>query len=287
MKRELNFEGQSPLLYLIATPIGNLSEFSSRSIETIKGMDFVAAEDPRNANALLSRFSISKPTISCREHNEEEAATKIVELLKGGKKVCYMSDAGYPTLSDPGERLVARCLEQGIKVTVVSGPSAAINALACSGLDSSHFYFEGFLPAKETERNEELRELAKRKETLIFYESPHRITKTLVAMAASLGNRKAVIARELTKLHEEFIRGTLTELALEPEESLRGEMVIVVEGNLEKEDEADDNAILLALKDELDWGRKGKEAVKNVASNLSVPKNRVYALYLSAFKSED
>ena len=287
MKRELNFEGQSPLLYLIATPIGNLSEFSSRSIETIKGMDFVAAEDTRNASALLSRFSISKPTISCREHNEEEAATKIVELLKGGKKVCYMSDAGYPTLSDPGERLVARCLEQGIKVTVVSGPSAAINALACSGLDSSHFYFEGFLPAKETERNEELRELAKRKETLIFYESPHRITKTLVAMAASLGNRKAVIARELTKLHEEFIRGTLTELALEPEESLRGEMVIVVEGNLEKEDEADDNAILLALKDELDWGRKGKEAVKNVASNLSVPKNRVYALYLSAFKSED
>ena len=287
MKRELNFEGQSPLLYLIATPIGNLSEFSSRSIETIKGMDFVAAEDTRNANALLSCFSISKPTISCREHNEEEAATKIVELLKGGKKVCYMSDAGYPTLSDPGERLVARCLEQGIKVTVVSGPSAAINALACSGLDSSHFYFEGFLPAKETERNEELRELAKRKETLIFYESPHRITKTLVAMAASLGNRKAVIARELTKLHEEFIRGTLTELALEPEESLRGEMVIVVEGNLEKEDEADDNAILLALKDELDWGRKGKEAVKNVASNLSVPKNRVYALYLSAFKSED
>lgn len=287
MKRELNFEGQSPLLYLIATPIGNLSEFSSRSIETIKGMDFVAAEDTRNANSLLSRFSISKPTISCREHNEEEAATKIVELLKGGKKVCYMSDAGYPTLSDPGERLVARCLEQGIKVTVVSGPSAAINALACSGLDSSHFYFEGFLPAKETERNEELRELAKRKETLIFYESPHRITKTLVAMAASLGNRKAVIARELTKLHEEFIRGTLTELALEPEESLRGEMVIVVEGNLEKEDEADDNAILLALKDELDWGRKGKEAVKNVASNLSVPKNRVYALYLSAFKSED
>ena len=287
MKRELNFEGQSPLLYLIATPIGNLSEFSSRSIETIKDMDFVAAEDTRNASALLSHFSISKPTISCREHNEEEAAAKIVELLKGGKKVCYMSDAGYPTLSDPGERLVARCLEQGIKVTVVSGPSAAINALACSGLDSSHFYFEGFLPAKETERNEELRELAKRKETLIFYESPHRITKTLVAMAASLGNRKAVIARELTKLHEEFIRGTLTELALEPEESLRGEMVIVVEGNLEKEDEADDNAILLALKDELDWGRKGKEAVKNVASNLSVPKNRVYALYLSAFKSED
>ena len=147
-----------------------------------------------------------------------------------------MSDAGYPTVSDPGQRLVARCLDEGIKISVVSGPSAAINALACSGLDSSHFYFEGFLPAKESERNQELRELAKRVETLIFYESPHRITRTLVAMAASLGNRKAVIAREITKAHEEFIRGTLTDLACEPEDSLRGEMVIVVEGNKEKKE---------------------------------------------------
>lgn len=182
-----------------------------------------------------------------------------------------MSDAGYPTVSDPGQRLVARCLDEGIKISVVSGPSAAINALACSGLDSSHFYFEGFLPAKESERNQELRELAKRVETLIFYESPHRITRTLVAMAASLGNRKAVIAREITKAHEEFIRGTLTDLACEPEDSLRGEMVIVVEGNKEKK-ETTDAEIGLALREELDWGRSGKEAVKNVASNLNVPK---------------
>lgn len=193
-----------------------------------------------------------------------------------------MSDAGYPTVSDPGQRLVARCLDEGIKISVVSGPSAAINALACSGLDSSHFYFEGFLPAKESERNQELRELAKREETLIFYESPHRITRTLVAMAASLGNRKAVIAREITKAHEEFIRGTLTDLACEPEDSLRGEMVIVVEGNKEKK-ETTDAEIGLALREELDWGRSGKEAVKNVASNLNVPKNRVYDLYLRNF----
>ena len=193
-----------------------------------------------------------------------------------------MSDAGYPTVSDPGQRLVARCLDEGIKISVVSGPSAAINALACSGLDSSHFYFEGFLPAKESERNQELRELAKRVETLIFYESPHRITRTLVAMAASLGNRKAVIAREITKAHEEFIRGTLTDLACEPEDSLRGEMVIVVEGNKEKK-ETTDAEIGLALREELDWGRLGKEAVKNVASNLNVPKNRVYDLYLRNF----
>jgi len=282
MNRELNFEGQSPLLYLIATPIGNLKEFSPRALEVLSETDYVAAEDTRNSGKLLSYFQISKPFISCHEHNEEEAASSIVSLLKSGKKVCYMSDAGYPTVSDPGQRLVARCLDEGIKISVVSGPSAAINALACSGLDSSHFYFEGFLPAKESERNQELRELSKRVETLIFYESPHRITRTLVAMAASLGNRKAVIAREITKAHEEFIRGTLTDLACEPEDSLRGEMVIVVEGNKEKK-ETTDAEIGLALREELDWGRSGKEAVKNVASNLNVPKNRVYDLYLRNF----
>ena len=272
--RELNFQGNSPLLYLIATPIGNLSEMSPRALQVLSETDYIAAEDTRNSGQLMAHFSIHKPFLSCHEHNENEAADKIVSLLKEGKKVCYMSDAGYPTLSDPGQRLVQRCLEAGIKISVTSGPSAAIDALSVSGLDSSHFYFEGFLPAKESERNQELRELAKRVETLIFYESPHRITRTLVAMAASLGNRKAVIAREITKAHEEFIRGTLTDLACEPEDSLRGEMVIVVEGNKEKK-ETTDAEIGLALREEL--------AVKNVASNLNVPKNRVYDLYLRNF----
>lgn len=283
MKRELNFEGPSPLLYLIATPIGNRKEVSPRAVEVLSDADFLAAEDTRNSGSLMASLGISKPFISCHEHNEEAASERIVSLLKEGKKVCYMSDAGYPTLSDPGTRLVSKCLDNGIKVSVVSGPSAAINALACSGLDSSHFYFEGFLPPKESERNAELTELAKRKETLIFYEAPHRIVKTLIAMAAILGDRKAVLARELTKSHEEFIRGTLSEIALEEESSLRGEMVLVVEGNHEI-DEVTDNTILLALKDELDWGRSGKEAVKNVASALKVAKNRVYDLYLSSFQ---
>lgn len=285
MKRELNFEGPSPLLYLIATPIGNRQELSPRALEVLKETDFIAAEDTRNSGSLMAYFGIDKPFISCHEHNEEAAGERIVSLLKEGKKVCYMSDAGYPTLSDPGERLVAKCLDNGIKVSVTSGPSAAINALACSGLPGDHFYFEGFLPAKESERNEELKELARHKETLIFYESPHRILKTLIAMAAILGDRKAVLARELTKAHEEFIRGTLSEIALEPESSLRGEMVIIVEGNKEKE-EANDNTILLALKEEIDWGRKSKEAIKNVSTNLNVPKNRVYELYLRSFKEE-
>ena len=284
MKRELNFEGSSPLLYLIATPIGNLKEVSPRAIEVISEMDFVAAEDTRNSGKLLSLLGIKKPFISCHEHNEEEASEKIVKLLLEGKKVCYMSDAGYPTVSDPGVRLVRRCLENDIKISVVSGPSAAINALACSGLDSTHFYFQGFLPPKEQERNRVLNDLAKREETLIFYESPHRIALTLIAMAATLGYRKAVLARELTKTHEEFVRGTLPELAALDPASLLGEMVIVVEGKTNSPAEITDDQIALALRDELEWGRTSKEAIASVAKNSGVPKNRVYAIYLSNFK---
>ena len=284
MKRELNFEGSSPLLYLIATPIGNLKEVSPRAIEVISEMDFVAAEDTRNSGKLLSLLGIKKPFISCHEHNEEEASEKIVKLLLEGKKVCYMSDAGYPTVSDPGVRLVRKCLENDIKISVVSGASAAINALACSGLDSTHFYFQGFLPPKEQERNRVLNDLAKREETLIFYESPHRIALTLIAMAATLGNRKAVLARELTKTHEEFVRGTLPELAALDPASLLGEMVIVVEGKTNSPTEITDDQIALALRDELEWGRTSKEAIASVAKNSGVPKNRVYAIYLSNFK---
>ena len=284
MKRELNFEGSSPLLYLIATPIGNLKEVSPRAIEVISEMDFVAAEDTRNSGKLLSLLGIKKPFISCHEHNEEEASEKIVKLLLEGRKVCYMSDAGYPTVSDPGVRLVRKCLENDIKISVVSGPSAAINALACSGLDSTHFYFQGFLPPKEQERNRVLNDLAKREETLIFYESPHRIALTLIAMAATLGNRKAVLARELTKTHEEFVRGTLPELAALDPASLLGEMVIVVEGKTNSPTEITDDQIALALRDELEWGRTSKEAIASVAKNSGVPKNRVYAIYLSNFK---
>ena len=287
IEREINFAGPSPLLTLIATPIGNLSEFSPRAIEELQKCDFVAAEDTRNSGKLLAHFDIDKPFISCHEHNEEEASAKIIALLKEGKKVCYMSDAGYPLISDPGARLVAKCLQNDIKVTVTSGPSAAINALVCSGLPSDHFYFEGFLPPKESERNKELQELMTRKETLIFYESPHRITRTLVAMAAVFGPRRAVIARELTKVHEEFIRGTLVDLALESEESLKGEMVIIVEGAGDAKKEVDDEMIAMALKDELEFERSGKEAVKVVSQNLGVNKNRVYAIYLKVFKSED
>ncbi len=282
--RELNFEGPSPLLYLIATPIGNLSEFSSRAIEVLSQCDFIAAEDTRNSGQLMAHFNISKPFITCHEHNENEASAKIVSLLKQGKKICYMSDAGYPTVSDPGQKLVAHCLEEGIKVSVVSGPSAAINALSISGLDTSHFYFEGFLPAKESEKSAELKDLAYRKETIIFYESPHRISKTLNSMNQILGDRKAAICRELTKAHEEVIRGSLGEFAELSEDTLRGEMVIVVEGCRNQKAGASDDDIKNALQTKISEGKRTKEAVKEVAEELSVQKNKVYDLSLKLKK---
>ena len=287
ISRELNFEGPSPILYLIATPIGNRGEMTPRALEVLSSCDFIAAEDTRNSGQLMAFFHIDKPFISCHEHNEEESSAKIIALLKQGKKVCFMSDAGYPCLSDPGQRLVANCLDNGIKVAVTSGPNAAINALACSGLDSTHFHFEGFLPAKESERVARLNELVSNPDTLIFYESPHRIFKTLLAMSATLGERKAVLARELTKAHEEFIRGTLPELCLLEEASLRGEMVLVVEGAKNTRASLSDNEIALALKDQLEWGRTPKEAIKAVCQSNDLPKNRVYEVYLANFKRDE
>ena len=285
--RELNFEGSSPILYLVATPIGNRGEMTPRAIEVLKACDYIAAEDTRNSGQLMASFGIDKPFISCHEHNEEEASARILSLLKEGKRVCFVSDAGYPCLSDPGSRLVANCIENGIKVAVTSGPSAAINALVCSGLDSTHFHFEGFLPAKDSERIARLNEINELPETLIFYESPHRIGKTLFSLVGTLGDRQAVIARELTKTHEEYIRGTLSEFCLLDESTLRGEMVIVVEGARKKQSDLTDNEIALALRDQLEFGRKPKEAIKVVAEGTGVGKNRVYDIYLKTFKGEE
>lgn len=284
IKRELNYEGPSPLLYLLATPIGNMSEISPRTKAIIEESEYIACEDTRNSGLLLSRLGFSKKLISCHEHNEEAASSQIVSLLKQGKKVAYMSDAGYPAISDPGSRLVANCLNNGIKVSTVSGPNAALNALASSGLDSTHFYFHGFLSSKPSERDQELQEIQSRKETVIFYESPHRIGKTLAALYEALGERPAVIARELTKAHEEFIRGNLKEFLTLDVSSLKGEMVIIVEGK--KEEKAiDEKTILDQLKAYLDTGIRSKEAIKKTAETLSVNKNQVYSLYLSAFKN--
>lgn len=286
IQRELNFSGPSPLLYLVATPIGNLGEISNRALEVIKASDYIAAEDTRHSGEMLTRLGIKKPMLSCHEHNEEEMGEKIVALLKEGKKVAYMSDAGYPCISDPGERLAKKCIANGIKVSTVSGSSAFLSALCASGIESNHFYFYGFLSSKDSEKKKELEELKPRKETIIFYEAPHRIKKTLALMLTVLGDRFVCLARELTKTHEEFIRANLSELNQLEEDSLKGEMVLVVTGNKENDEVVSQESIVSALKQSLDLGLKSKQAIQLVSKQLNVPKNEVYDLYLASFKKD-
>jgi 16S rRNA (cytidine1402-2'-O)-methyltransferase len=278
--RSLNFESNKPLLYLVATPIGNLQEVSPRTIEVLSSVDLIACEDTRVTGKLMSLLGIKKNLISLREHNEVGVSNELVEKIKNGTKVAYVSDAGYPCISDPGSKLVKICLENDINVTSISGPNAALNALVASGLCEDHFYFHGFLNAKESVRLEELRELSKYKETLIFYEAPHRIQKTLEAMYEIFGDRKACVARELTKKHEEFIRGGLKFLSEIDPETLKGEMVIVVEGSSGEEKPIISNVdICNMVKAMVESGMSTKDAIKKVSELTKLNKNQIYKVY--------
>ena len=277
--RSLNFESNKPLLYLVSTPIGNMQEVSPRTLEVLSSVDLIACEDTRVTGKLLKILGISKNLVSIREHNEVSMSQEIVKKILSGTKVAYMSDAGYPCISDPGAKLVKICLENEINVTTISGPNAALNALCASGLCENHFYFHGFLSAKESERLEELRGLASRRETLIFYEAPHRIMKTLESLHDIFGNRKACIARELTKKHEEFIRMPLEEMLKLDPESLKGEMVIVVEGsNGEEQPIVGDNDLINMVKTFVESGMSTKDAIKKVSEMTQVNKNHIYKL---------
>lgn len=277
--RSLNFDLSKPLLYLVSTPIGNMQEVSPRTLEVLSSVDLIACEDTRVTGKLLQILGISKNLVSIREHNEVASSQEIIKKILSGTKVAYMSDAGYPCISDPGARLVKICLENEINVTTISGPNAALNALCASGLCADHFYFHGFLSAKETERLEELKNLISRKETLIFYEAPHRIIKTLQSLYDVFGNRKACIARELTKKHEEFIRMSLEEMLKLDPETLKGEMVIVVEGSTgEKQTIVGDNELINMVKTFVESGMSTKDAIKKVSELTQINKNHIYKL---------
>ena len=277
MKRNKNFVDEKPLLYLLATPIGNLKELSPRAIEVLNAADLIACEDTRNTFSLLSHFGIKKNLVSLREHNEKAMSQKIVNDIKEGKKVVYVSDAGYPCISDPGSILAKECLANDINVSTISGSSAFINALVASGLDSDHFYFYGFLSSKDSEAKKELEELKSFTSTIIFYESPHRIERTLSLLNQYLGNREAVIARELTKKNEEYIRGTLDELVNIDPSSIIGEIVIVVEGNNKQED-VNEEKIIDHIKLLLEKGISKKDISEIISKIDNVNKNDVYNL---------
>lgn len=278
--RSLNFDSDKPLLYLVATPIGNLQEVSPRTIEVLSSVDLIACEDTRVTGKLLSLLGVKKNLISLREHNEVSVSHDLIEQIKKGVKVAYVSDAGYPCISDPGSKLVKVCLENDINISAVSGPNAALNALVASGLCGDHFYFHGFLNAKESVKLEELRELSSRKETLIFYEAPHRIKETLESLYEIFGDRKACLARELTKKHEEYIRCGLKTMSELDEKTLKGELVIVVEGSSGEEKPIISNTdIVNMVKSMVDSGMSTKDAIKKVSEITKINKNIIYKAY--------
>ncbi len=277
-RKKSNFS--EAILYVIATPIGNLKEFSPRAIEILKEVDLICSEDTRTTQSLLLNFDIHKNYLSYHEHNEQEQSQKIIKLLKENKKIALTSDAGYPGISDPGSILIKHCIENDIAVSIINGSNAFVPALIGSGLDTKHFYFHGFLNSKESERKKEIEELKNKKETMIFYESPHRIEATLKNLYSILGNRKVSIARELTKIHEEYIRGELKEFDNFDFSSLKGEMVIVVEGNKEIKVLLEKDIIIL-LQEEIKNGASIKDAVKIISETYSLKKNYVYQLATS------
>ena len=218
-------------LYLVATPIGNLEDLTHRATRILQEVDLIACEDTRHTRKLLNHYGIKTKTVSYHEHNEREQALKLIDAIKSGTNVAVVSDAGTPGISDPGFRVINAALEQGVEVVPVPGPTALISALVASGLPSDEFFFGGFLPARSTARRKRLAELTTLQTTLVFYEAPHRIIETLKDARAVLGEREAVVARELTKLHEEIRRGKLSELVSTFDETHepRGEMVLLID----------------------------------------------------------
>lgn len=273
----------SGILYLCATPIGNLGDISARCLEAFQNADLIACEDTRRTVQLLNHFGIKKQLTSYHEHNKREKGEVIVNLLKEGKNVVLVSDAGTPAISDPGEDLVKLCIENDLRVTPIPGCVAGINALIVSGLPTRRFAFEGFLSVNKRHRKEHLESVKNDTHTLIFYEAPHKLTYTLADMLEILGDRKIALCRELTKIHEEIIRTTLAEAQnLYTETSPKGEFVIVIEGAKEPEKETawwEEMSIEEHVEKYIADGVDSKEAVKMTAKDRGLPKREVYNEY--------
>lgn len=276
MRRQKSFQNDLPSLYLVSTPIGNLEEMSPRAIDTLKNVSVIAAEDTRVSSKLLSAFDIHTKLISHHMHNEKESAEGILKLLRSGQHVALISDAGLPLISDPGYNLVLTIIEAGFNVIPIGIPSAALAALVVSGLSPQPYVFYGFLPTQDKALKQELNQLKSYGCTLIFYEAPHRVKKTLQKILAELGDRKAVLAREITKIHEEILRGTLSEL-IEVVEDLKGEMVLVVEGlQTERNPDLDLSEIQAMIQSSMDAGLSASDAIKAISKQTGIPKNTIY-----------
>ena len=272
----------SGILYIVGTPIGNLGDISPRALETLRNADFIAAEDTRVSVKLLNHFDIHTKLVSCHEHSGRAAFDGIVRRIEAGENCALITDAGMPCISDPGEEVVRLCTECGIEIKAVPGPSAAISALAVSGLDTSRFTFEGFLSVTKKQRLEHLSTAAENSYTMIFYEAPHKLKTTLADMLEYFGNRKIALCRELTKLHEEVIRTCLEDAARMYETCQpRGEYVLIVEGKKAPETKLPDIGFAASIVTRLVGdGEKLSDACKAAAKDTGLKKSDIYAEYL-------
>ena len=269
-------------LYIVATPIGNLGDITLRAIEILKKVDIIAAEDTRHTLKLLNHLGISKPLISNHRHNEEMKTEQFVEKILEGQDMAVVSDAGTPGICDPGEVLIKKCIEEEIDVIPIPGACAFINALIASGIDTKEFTFLGFLPLNKKSRKEKLHKVEKSKETVILYEAPHKIMSTLKDLEQILEDRQIVLARELTKLHEEFIRGNAREI-IEKAENLKGEIVLIIEAN--KKVDINTNFETMSLEEHYKLyekqGLEKKEIIKRIAKDRNLSRNEIYQKFLS------
>ena len=277
-------------IYLVATPIGNLEDITLRALRILKEVDIIAAEDTRNTLKLLNHYEISKPLVSYHRHNEEIKVDNLINKLKDGQNIAIVSDAGTPGISDPGEVVVKEAIKNNIAVVPIPGACAAINALICSGLDTKEFAslicsgldtkefaFMGFLPLNKKNRKEKLNEIKKETKTLVIYEAPHKLKNTLQDLKEIVEDRKIVLARELTKIHEEYIRGNIDEI-IQKSENLKGEMIILIEGAKKQEEQCSLNNLSLEehYKYYENLGLEKKEIIKRVSKDRGVNKNEIY-----------
>ena len=271
------------ILYVVGTPIGNLGDMTYRAVETLEKVDFICAEDTRVSSKLLNYFEIKTPLVSYHEHNAAQVGEGICDRIAAGENAAIVTDAGMPCISDPGELLVKMCAERGIKVEVVPGPSAVISGLAISGLNTKNFQFEGFLSVTKKQRSEHLASVAKSTHTLIFYEAPHKLLNTLEDMLKFFGDRKISLCRELTKMHEEVIRTTLSQaVQMYKQVKPKGEFVLVIEGanesELSKAETIED--ALAQVRVLVDKGMRGADACKEIAKATGFSKGELYTKLL-------
>lgn len=270
-------------LYIIATPIGNLEDITLRSIRILKEVDLIAAEDTRHTLKLLNHLEISKPLISYHRHNEEIRTEELIKELKTGKNIGLVSDAGTPGICDPGEEIIKKCIEESIKVVPIPGACAMINALITSGISTKEFIFLGFLPLNKKSRKEKLEEIKNANKTIILYEAPHKLKNTLNDLSDILQSREVVLARELTKIHEEYIRGTVKEL-MEKTDNLKGEMILIIEKNNKDNEEELNSLNNLTLEEHYNFyekrGLNKKEIIKKIAKDRNVSKNEIYQYFI-------